>query len=92
MTFQTVINLAGEIEKPHKNIFVEYGFHSQLLQLFMCYLNTFIGAVEPSMLAKAGWHGVDFASPFADIAILLGLTWLSVFFLWMPLFHHLVQG
>lgn len=77
--FQTVINLAGEIEKPHKNIFRGVWISLSVTAIIYVLLEVaFIAAVEPSMLAKAGWHGVDFASPFADIAILLGLTWLSV--------------
>ena len=39
---------------------------------------TFIGAVEPSTLAKSGWHGIDFTSPFADLAIILGINWLVI--------------
>ena len=38
----------------------------------------FIGAISPASLAKSGWHGINFASPFADIAILLSLNWLAV--------------
>ena len=27
--------------------------------------------------SRGGWHGVNFDSPFADLAMILGLTWLS---------------
>ncbi|HUH56110.1 MAG TPA: APC family permease, partial [Rhodanobacter sp.] len=37
----------------------------------------FIGAVPREMLANVGWHGIDFSSPFADLAIILGLQWLA---------------
>lgn len=30
----------------------------------------FIGAVDPAIIAKNSWQGINFASPFADIAIL----------------------
>ncbi len=30
------------------------------------------------MIAATGWHGIVFNSPFADMAILLGIHWLSV--------------
>jgi amino acid transporter len=33
--------------------------------------------VPPDLLAKAGWHGLDFSSPFADLAKLLGIFWLA---------------
>lgn len=39
---------------------------------------TFIGSINPTTLNKVGWHGINFASPFADIAILLGLNWLVI--------------
>ena len=36
----------------------------------------FIGAIDPNLLAQKGWHGINYTSPFADIAILLGMNWL----------------
>src|SRR5205085_11304930 len=36
----------------------------------------FLGAV-PAGLLRGGWHGVNFDSPFANLAMLLGLSWLS---------------
>src|SRR5690348_2673651 len=29
------------------------------------------------MLANVGWHGINFSSPFADLAIILGMQWLA---------------
>ncbi|HEV2682512.1 MAG TPA: APC family permease, partial [Rhodanobacter sp.] len=37
----------------------------------------YIGAVPRELLAQAGWHGIDFSSPFADLAKILGLFWLA---------------
>src|SRR6185312_6719163 len=37
----------------------------------------FIGAVPREMLANVGWHCINFSSPFADLAIILGLQWLA---------------
>ena len=31
-----------------------------------------------SMLHEHGWSGINFNSPFADMAILLGLNWLAI--------------
>ena len=31
-----------------------------------------------SMLRGHGWSGINFNSPFADMAILLGLNWLAI--------------
>lgn len=77
--FQTVINMGGELENPRKNI-VRGVLISMLITavIYILLQVTFIGAVEPQNLAKTGWHGVDFTSPFADLALLLGLNWLVV--------------
>lgn len=77
--FQTVINMGGEVENPRKNI-VRGVLISMLITavIYVMLQVTFIGAVEPQMLAKVGWHGIDFTSPFADLAILLGVNWLVI--------------
>jgi amino acid transporter len=38
----------------------------------------YIGSVPTEMLAKLGWKGIDFRSPFAELAILVNLHWLAV--------------
>ena len=38
----------------------------------------YLGAVPPELLARAGWHGIDFSSPFAQLALLLNLHWLAI--------------
>ncbi|ETA74244.1 APC family permease [Ligilactobacillus equi] len=77
--FQTVINIGGEIKNPSKNILrgviISLGI-SAIIYIFLQV--AFIGAIDPATLAKRGWHGVNFASPFADVAIMLGLHWLAV--------------
>ena len=77
--FQTVINMGGELKNPRKNI-VRGVLISMLITaaIYIMLQVTFIGAVEPGMLAKVGWHGVNFTSPFADIAIILGINWLVI--------------
>ncbi|WP_308555901.1 APC family permease [uncultured Lactobacillus sp.] len=77
--FQTVINMGGELKNPRKNI-VRGVLISMLITaaIYIMLQVTFIGAVEPSMLAKVGWHGIDFTSPFADLAIILGINWLVI--------------
>lgn len=77
--FQTVINMGSEIHDPKKNI--KRGIVLSLFIAFIIYTAlqiTFIGVVKPGTLAKVGWHGLNFQSPFADLAILLGMYWLSV--------------
>ena len=77
--FQTVINMGGEMVNPHKNI-VRGVLISMLITaaIYIMLQVAFIGAISPASLAKSGWHGINFASPFADIAILLSLNWLAI--------------
>ncbi len=77
--FQTVINMGSEIKDSRKNI--GRGITISLLISGVIYVllqSTFTTAVTPAMLAHGGWAGINFESPFADLAILLGLHWLSV--------------
>lgn len=77
--FQTIINMGGEMIHPHKNI-VRGVIISMLITaaIYILLQVAFIGAVNPTTLARDGWHGINFTSPFADIAIILGLNWLSI--------------
>ncbi|MBW4803247.1 MAG: APC family permease [Loigolactobacillus coryniformis] len=77
--FQTVINMGSEIRDSRHN--VARGIAISLLISAVIYTLlqvTFIGSVPPHLLAQGGWHGLNFASPFADLAILLGLQWWSI--------------
>lgn len=77
--FQTVINMAGEMVNPQKNIFKGVWISLTITAAIYILLQVaFVGAVSPTTLAKVGWHGINYASPFADLAILLGLNWLSL--------------
>ncbi len=77
--FQTVINMGSEIKTPKKNI--GRGIFISLLISGLIYValqSVFITAMSPSTIAAHGWQGIDFNSPFADLAIMLGIRWLSV--------------
>lgn len=77
--FQTVINIGGEIKDPQKNIFRAITISLTISTILYIMLQVaYIGAITPSQLAAHGWSGLKFASPFADIAILLGIHWLAV--------------
>ena len=75
--FQTTINMGNEIEHPEKNILwgivIAFGISTVIYTLLQV---AFIGSVPAGNLVH-GWSGVNFQSPFADIAILLNLNWLS---------------
>ncbi|MBT2145568.1 MULTISPECIES: APC family permease [unclassified Rhodanobacter] len=76
--FQSPVNLAGEARNPGKSI--PFAIVCSILLATVVYVLlqvAFIGAVPREMLANVGWHGIDFSSPFADLAIILGLQWLA---------------
>ncbi|MFZ8101865.1 APC family permease, partial [Staphylococcus arlettae] len=77
--FQTIINMGSEIEKPEKNI--ARGIAISLILSAVLYIvlqSTFITSMPSDMLHSNGWAGINFNSPFADMAILLGLNWLAI--------------
>jgi len=77
--FQTVINVGSEIQDSKRNIgrgiAISLGIS---IVIYLLLQVTFIGAVSPTIIAKTGWHGLNFQSTFADLAILLGIHWLAV--------------
>ncbi|MDG4862887.1 APC family permease [Streptomyces sp. T-3] len=75
--FQAVVNLGGAAKNPGRAIpLALVGALSLGLVIYMALQIAFIGAVPPAQLAEAGgWHGINFASPFADLAKILALHW-----------------
>ncbi|KSU84008.1 Amino acid transporter [Fictibacillus enclensis] len=76
--FQSPINMAGEARNPGRTI--PFSVVGSLLIATVIYILlqvAFIGAVSPATIAK-GWHHLNFNSPFADLAIALGINWLVI--------------
>ncbi|WP_430980968.1 APC family permease [Streptomyces luteoverticillatus] len=75
--FQAVVNLGGNAKNPGRAIpLALVGALSLGLVIYLALQVAFLGAVPPEKLAEAGgWSGVNFASPFADLAKLLMLHW-----------------
>ena len=75
--FQPPVDLSGEARNPRRDvprsILVAIGA-SVLLYLLLQF--AFIVAIPDSSLAH-GWHGIDFTSPFGQLAILLNFGWLA---------------
>jgi amino acid transporter len=75
---QTPSMMAGEARNPKRDIpigtFVGFG---AAFVLYMLLQTSFLGTVPQNVLAKAGWNGIDFNSPFAQLATLLSLGWLA---------------
>jgi len=77
--FQSPVNLAGEARNPGKSIpFAVLGSIGLATIVYVILQVAYIGAVPQEMLAKAGWHGIDFRSPFAELAIIVNLHWLAM--------------
>ena len=77
VAFQTVINLGNDIVKPAVNI--RRGIIFSLFISAVIYIAlqiVFIGAL-PKSAFSTGWSAINFNSPFADLAILLNVYWLS---------------
>lgn len=74
--FRNIIELSGEVKNPRRNI--PASLVTTILGAIVLYLLlqlAFLLAVPQHLLGK-GWHGVNFDSPFAQLAMLLGIMWL----------------
>jgi amino acid transporter len=77
--FQSPVNLAGEARNPARSIpFAVLGSIGIATVVYVILQLAYLGAVPPDLLAKAGWHGIDFRSPFAELAIIVNLHWLAI--------------
>ena len=74
--FESAINLAGEAVNPRKDIPKAVILAIVLAMVIYVGLQiVFVGAV-PQKFLGSGWHGVNFNSRFADLALSVNLTWL----------------
>lgn len=74
---QGAATLAGEARRPRRDVAV--GTLLGLGLAFVIYLGlqtALLGGVPADMLGS-GWHGINFSSPFAQLAMFANLTWLS---------------
>lgn len=77
--FQAPINLAGEAQRPGRSVpFAVVGGILLAGVIYVLLQIAFIGAVTPASLAGGGWAGLKFESPFAQLAVALGLNWLAL--------------
>jgi amino acid transporter len=76
--FQSPVNLAGEARDPGRSIPLAI-FGSLLLStvVYLLLQIAFLGAVAPEHLAE-GWAGLEYSSPFAQLALALNLNWLAL--------------
>ncbi len=77
--FQSPVNLAGEARNPGRSIpFAIIGAIALATVVYVLLQVAYLGAVPPDLLARAGWKGIDFSSPFAELAVLVNLNWLAI--------------
>ena len=77
--FQTIINMGSEIRNPEKNIARGIAISLSLsAALYIILQSTFITSMPQSTINAHGWSGINFNSPFADLAILLNINWLAI--------------
>ena len=75
--FQSPINFAGEAKDPARNVPISVLASILLATIIYALLQiAFIGATPPALLTY-GWSGVNFSSPFAQLALALNMGWLS---------------
>jgi amino acid transporter len=76
--FQSVVTMAGEAKNPARTVpLAMFGAISLALLVYLSLQIAFIGGVAPSLLKTAVvWQHLTFSSPFAELAMSLGLNWL----------------
>jgi amino acid transporter len=76
--FQSPVNMAGEARNPGRNLPLAIIGAIVLASVVYILLQVaYLGSVPPAMLAH-GWHGIDFRSPFAELAVIVNLQWLAM--------------
>jgi amino acid transporter len=75
--FQPPVDLSGEARNPRRNIpraiLISIGASAVLYILLQL---AYLGAIPHSLLAH-GWKGIDFTSPFGQLAVVVNLGWLA---------------
>jgi amino acid transporter len=77
--FQNPVNFAGEAREPARSVpFAVLGSILVATVIYVILQVAYLGVVPPALLSKAGWNGLDFRSPFAELALIVNLHWLAV--------------
>jgi amino acid transporter len=72
------VNLAGEARNPGRSVpFAIFGSIALSTVVYLLLQVAFIGAVAPEHLSE-GWAGLEYSSPFAQLALALNLNWLAL--------------
>jgi amino acid transporter len=77
--FSMITVFAKELKNPKRNIPLALaGSVIICLVIYLILQVSFIGAMDPVTIATKGWHTLNFQSPLADLAIILGMNWLAM--------------
>jgi amino acid transporter len=76
--FQSPVNLAGEARHPGRSVpFAIFGSIALATVVYLMLQVAFLGSVAPEHLSE-GWAGLEYSSPFAQLALALNLNWLAL--------------
>ncbi len=76
--FQSPVNLAGEARHPGRSVpFAIFGSIALSTVVYLMLQVAFLGSVAPEHLQE-GWAGLEYSSPFAQLALALNLNWLAL--------------
>jgi amino acid transporter len=76
--FQSPVNLAGEARNPGRSVpFAIFGSIALSTVVYLLLQVAFLGSVAPDHLHE-GWGGLEYSSPFAQLALALNLNWLAL--------------
>lgn len=76
--FSMITVFSKELKNPQRNIPLALGGSVLICLLIYLMLQTsFIGAVDTSLIAT-GWSNLNFTSPLAQLAIVLGINWMAI--------------
>ncbi len=77
--FSMITVFAKELKNPSRNIPLALaGSVLACLVIYLILQVSFIGAMDTSLIAEKGWHALNFTSPLADLAVILGINWLAL--------------
>lgn len=77
--FSAITAFTKELKNPQRNIPLALGGSVIICLIIYILLQiSFVGAIDPVTITTGGWHSLDFTSPLAQLAGLLGLNWLAL--------------
>lgn len=76
--FSMITVFSKELKNPQKNIPLALGGSVLIcLVIYLMLQASFIGAIAPDSIVN-GWHHLDFTSPLAQLAVILGINWVAI--------------